>query len=148
MGTTRDHRKCAEECVAMARASDDDRDKVLWLTLAQSWVRLAEHVARSATAERGAHGREDVFAAHSFGLNPGNSGRAPRAAARRRCFQSLAVTGKHLAACAADFVTIRLQAAEDAEDVRIGIIFHQFSAIPDHVRMAGGAFLLVPLSKG
>jgi hypothetical protein len=49
----------------MARASDDDRDKVLWLTLAQSWVRLAEHVARSATAERGAHGREDVFAAHS-----------------------------------------------------------------------------------
>ena len=65
MGTTRDHRKCAEECVAMARASDDDQDKVLWLTLAQSWVRLAEHVARSATAERGAHGREDVFAAHS-----------------------------------------------------------------------------------
>jgi len=48
MGITRDHRKCGEECVAMARASDDDRDKVLWLTLAQSWVRLAEHVARSA----------------------------------------------------------------------------------------------------
>jgi hypothetical protein len=65
MGTTRDHRKCAEECVAMARASDDDKDKVLWLTLAQSWVRLAEHVARAATAEHGAAGGEDVLAVHS-----------------------------------------------------------------------------------
>ena len=46
MGTTRDHRRCAEECVAMAQLSDDDTDKVLWLTLAQSWVRLAEHAAR------------------------------------------------------------------------------------------------------
>ncbi|MFZ3336923.1 MAG: hypothetical protein WA776_08740 [Xanthobacteraceae bacterium] len=29
----------------MARLSEGDRDKALWLTLAQSWVRLAEHVA-------------------------------------------------------------------------------------------------------
>jgi hypothetical protein len=49
MGTTQDHRKCAEECVAMARLSQEDRDKALWLTLAQSWVRLAEHVARVET---------------------------------------------------------------------------------------------------
>ncbi len=41
-----DHRKCAEECVAMARLADAESDKALWLTLAQSWVRLAEHVAR------------------------------------------------------------------------------------------------------
>ena len=34
----------------MARAADDQSDKVLWLTLAQSWVRLAEHVARAATS--------------------------------------------------------------------------------------------------
>jgi len=46
MGTPQDHRKCAEECVAMAQAADDQKDKILWLTLAQSWVRLAEHVAR------------------------------------------------------------------------------------------------------
>jgi hypothetical protein len=46
MGTPQDHRKCAEECVAMARLSPADGDKALWLTLAQSWVRLAEHVAR------------------------------------------------------------------------------------------------------
>lgn len=48
MGTAHDHRRYAEECVAMAQRSDDDNDKALWLTLAQSWVRLAEHVARGA----------------------------------------------------------------------------------------------------
>jgi hypothetical protein len=47
MGTTQDHRRHAEQCVAMARRSDDDNDKALWLTLAQSWVRLADHVARA-----------------------------------------------------------------------------------------------------
>ncbi len=49
MGTAHDHRRYAEECVAMAQRSDDDNDKALWLTLAQSWVRLAEHVARGAS---------------------------------------------------------------------------------------------------
>jgi hypothetical protein len=29
----------------MAHASDDPNDKALWITLAQSWVRLAEHAA-------------------------------------------------------------------------------------------------------
>ena len=47
MGTPREHRQCAEECVAMARQSQTEMDKVLWLTLAQSWVRLAEDVARN-----------------------------------------------------------------------------------------------------
>ena len=47
----RDHRRLAEECVAMAQAADDQNDKVLWLTLAQSWVRLAEHVARAGSAD-------------------------------------------------------------------------------------------------
>jgi len=50
MGTTLNHRRYAEECVAMAQRAEDDQDKALWLTLAQSWVRLAEHVERS-TAE-------------------------------------------------------------------------------------------------
>jgi hypothetical protein len=42
----------------MARAADDQNDKALWLTLAQSWVRLAEHVANAgdvaANADRNA----------------------------------------------------------------------------------------------
>jgi hypothetical protein len=57
-----DHLKHAEECVAMAQAADDDKDKVLWLTLAQSWVRLAEHVARVATAGHDAISGEDSLA--------------------------------------------------------------------------------------
>ncbi len=46
--TIHDHR--IEQCVAMARASAGNRDKALWLTLAQSWVRLAEEVARAEMA--------------------------------------------------------------------------------------------------
>jgi hypothetical protein len=48
MGTT-DHRRHAEQCVVMARRAEDDQDKALWLTLAQSWMRLAEHVERNTT---------------------------------------------------------------------------------------------------
>ena len=40
-----DHRKYAEECLTMALSSPEDDDKALWLTLAQSWARLAEQVA-------------------------------------------------------------------------------------------------------
>ena len=47
MGTAWDHRRSAEECVAMARLCEDGTDKSLWLTLAQSWMRLAEHVAHA-----------------------------------------------------------------------------------------------------
>jgi hypothetical protein len=50
MGNDRNHRQCAEECIAMARASEDAKDKALWITLAQSWVRLAEHVAHASAA--------------------------------------------------------------------------------------------------
>jgi hypothetical protein len=49
MGTSPDHRRFAEECVVMAQSCKDANDKALWITLAQSWVRLAEHVARSHT---------------------------------------------------------------------------------------------------
>jgi hypothetical protein len=44
----------------MARLSSDDNDKALWLTLAQSWVRLAEHVAR------GQPGHGDATVEHVF----------------------------------------------------------------------------------
>jgi hypothetical protein len=65
MGTPQDHRKLAEECVALARAAGDQKDKALWLTLAQSWVRLAEHVARSGHPQLNAAAGEDVLAARS-----------------------------------------------------------------------------------
>jgi hypothetical protein len=66
MGTTRDHRRYAEECVALARLSEDDNDKALWLTLAQSWVRLAEHVDRTrASLDYAAEGEELSSDTHS-----------------------------------------------------------------------------------
>jgi hypothetical protein len=57
MGISEDHRRYAGG--AMAQRSEDDTDEALWLTLAQSWVRLAEHVARglrTRTAMTGARG--------------------------------------------------------------------------------------------
>jgi hypothetical protein len=41
MMSTSEYRTIAEDCLRHADA--DERDKPLWLTLAQSWLRLAEH---------------------------------------------------------------------------------------------------------
>ncbi|MFY9895648.1 MAG: hypothetical protein WAK63_16125 [Xanthobacteraceae bacterium] len=49
----------------MAQVAQDRQDKAMWLTLAQSWVRLAEHVARSRTADPDADNGDDVLAVHS-----------------------------------------------------------------------------------
>jgi len=56
METPQDHWKHAEECVAMARLARADGDRALWLTLAQSWARLAEQFA---SAEMDAAEAED-----------------------------------------------------------------------------------------
>ena len=40
------YRNNAEDCLRMAQAAVDESDKPFWLTLAQSWLRLAEHAAR------------------------------------------------------------------------------------------------------
>jgi hypothetical protein len=53
MGTLKDHRECAQECVARARLAQGPGDRALWLTLAQSWVQLGEQFA-SAEAETSA----------------------------------------------------------------------------------------------
>jgi len=50
MGTTQDHRREAEECVAMAKVAADRTDKALWMTLAQSWARMAEDAAQASLA--------------------------------------------------------------------------------------------------
>jgi hypothetical protein len=44
------HKHLIEQCVTMACASKADSDKALWLTMAQSWVRLADEVERSEMA--------------------------------------------------------------------------------------------------
>jgi hypothetical protein len=45
----------------MAQLSDDDGDKALWLTLAQSWVRLAEHVARGPSYVADEHSENEAY---------------------------------------------------------------------------------------
>jgi hypothetical protein len=44
------HQHLIEQCVSMACASKANRDKVLWLGMARSWVRLADEVARAEIA--------------------------------------------------------------------------------------------------
>ena len=45
MRTIEKYRSHAEDCLRQAN-SDRERDKSLWLTLAQSWLQLAEHADR------------------------------------------------------------------------------------------------------
>jgi hypothetical protein len=41
------YRSNAEDCLRMAQTAANDSNRPFWLTLAQSWLRLAEHAARS-----------------------------------------------------------------------------------------------------
>jgi len=51
MSSTSLYRANAEDCLRMARTAPDERDKPFWLTLAQSWLHLAERSARSTGVE-------------------------------------------------------------------------------------------------
>ena len=46
MGSAKEYRVIAQDCLRMAVIADDERDRPLWVTMAQSWIQLAEHVAR------------------------------------------------------------------------------------------------------
>ena len=48
--------------MAFARLADAESDKALWLTLAQSWVRLAEHVAHMEERASAAETDEEIVA--------------------------------------------------------------------------------------
>ena len=45
MSSANDYRINAEDCLRMAQGSEE-RDRPLWATMAQSWLRLAEHADR------------------------------------------------------------------------------------------------------
>jgi hypothetical protein len=47
MSSTNDYRANAEDCLRMA---SEERDRPLWATMAQSWLRLAEHADRANSA--------------------------------------------------------------------------------------------------
>jgi hypothetical protein len=46
MSSKDQYRLNAEDCLYRAKAAQDERDVPLWVTLAQSWLRLAEHADR------------------------------------------------------------------------------------------------------
>ena len=46
------YRGNAEDCLRMVQTAPNDSDRPFWLTLAQSWLRLAEHAARSSGESR------------------------------------------------------------------------------------------------
>jgi hypothetical protein len=46
MSSIDEYRTNAEDCLRFAQADRNERDKPLWVTLALSWLRLAEHADR------------------------------------------------------------------------------------------------------
>jgi hypothetical protein len=50
MSTIEQYRAHAHACLERANTDKNERDKPLWLTLAQSWLRLAEHADRTGNA--------------------------------------------------------------------------------------------------
>jgi hypothetical protein len=46
MSSASDYRTNAEDCLRMAKQASEERDRPLWATMAQSWLRLAEHADR------------------------------------------------------------------------------------------------------
>jgi hypothetical protein len=46
MSSSTSYRNYAQNCLRMAQNAPDDADRPLWLTMAQSWLRLAEHADR------------------------------------------------------------------------------------------------------
>ena len=46
MGSPNEYRDIAQDCLRMAVIAEDERDRPLWVTMAQSWIQLAEHVSR------------------------------------------------------------------------------------------------------
>ena len=56
------YRTNAEDCLRMARTTQDERDRPFWLALAQSWLQLAEQSARTGSglaAEQPHSGRQE-----------------------------------------------------------------------------------------
>lgn len=53
MSTIDQYRAHAHDCLQRAHTDENEGDKPLWLTLAQSWLQLAEHADRADRAVRG-----------------------------------------------------------------------------------------------
>jgi len=52
MSSIERYRAHAQDCLQRAHSDENEGDKPLWLTLAQSWLQLAEHADRVDKAVR------------------------------------------------------------------------------------------------
>ena len=59
MSSADDYRINAEDCLRMAKKASQVRDRPLWATMAQSWLRLAEHADRVNLVPEDTGGDED-----------------------------------------------------------------------------------------
>ena len=58
MSSNEQYRTNAEDCLRKARTAEDDRNKPFWLTLAQSWLQLADQRSRASLLRDPAAGSE------------------------------------------------------------------------------------------
>ena len=59
MGSPNEYRDIAQDCLRMAVIAEDERDRPLWVTMAQSWIQLAEHVSRLNLGPEPEHAADD-----------------------------------------------------------------------------------------
>jgi hypothetical protein len=64
MSSSTDYRNHAEVCLRMIDQTADERDKPLWATMAQSWLRLAEHAERVSETLELEPSAEDTGSSH------------------------------------------------------------------------------------
>lgn len=65
MGGADEYRNQAKNCLRLANAQEDG-DRPLWVTLAQSWLRLAEHADQLSKKIRSTAPRADESRAHAL----------------------------------------------------------------------------------
>jgi len=75
MGSPNEYRDIAQDCLRMAVIAEDERDRPLWVTMAQSWIQLAEHVSRlNLTAESEPASGDNDNADDGVSADDGNGG--------------------------------------------------------------------------
>ena len=63
MRSIEQYRAHAHDCLRRANSDTNESDKPLWLTLAQSWLQLAEHADRIGGGQQAADAAEEETAA-------------------------------------------------------------------------------------
>jgi hypothetical protein len=71
MSSANEYRIIAQDCLRMAVIAEDDRDRPLWVTMAQSWIQLAEQFSRLDLASQAEYITAD-YSSTTFAAGDGN----------------------------------------------------------------------------